>query len=844
MSQYADYTANSTTDTGKANQLTFSSKLQYTVSNLLNDSSFENGTAAWTGGTVSTASAYYGSKSLAVTGSATKAVGSLAAESTYTFSAYVKTGASASAKLQISNGTDTVYSDSLSANTDWTRLEVSCTATAAQSITVGIQATGTAYLDCVQLELAPTASRYNLVDNGDFTNGLNSWTSDTVDSSVVYTSTSGSTSAAPQLDGNCVTTTGDPENKHRLKQTINISGKAGDTFVFAGWAQADSAPVFDGAGSDGTRYFCVAATFQYASSTDQTVAAFNPGNETQWQYVSGVMVAEKDYTSIVIQVSYNYNANSAKFDGIQLFKEEFGSSYAYDDDGNVTSVTDILGKKTTYTYNSDQELTKETLPSGLVYHYTYDDYHNLVKTITAEGSTKVQTKNYTYDSYGNLTLEKTKQYNVDAPISTVSYTYSTDFNRLESVTDATGKTTYYGYDANTNVLKWVQYPEDTADTRTEYTYDEMYRTKTASTTTDIGSTLCAIYTYTDDQLTQIQTPSTKYTFNYGTFGLRTSVMVSNVTLATYTYTSDRNKYLETLAYGNGDSVNYTYDNMGRVTAQTYEDGDTVTYTYNNSGALARVYDSATNTTTTYYYDFLDRTMKYVESSGSNTHSVGYEYDELNRLAALVETINGTEHKTEYTYDEHGRVETVTDGTATKTNTYDVFDRLSQQSTVHTAQDGTEVTVKTDTYTFTSPAQDYTSGQVATHTVTTGATTTTYTYTYDGNGNILTISDGTNTTSYVYDSANQLLRENNQGQNYTYTWHYDNAGNILSKKEYAYTAGTLGDPTETVTYTYGDFEWGDLLTAYSGQAITYDSIGNPLTDAPGPTPGSMGGSWPP
>jgi len=30
------------------------------------------------------------------------------------------------------------------------------------------------------------------------------------------------------------------------------------------------------------------------------------------------------------------------------------------------------------------------------------------------------------------------------------------------------------------------------------------------------------------------------------------------------------------------------------------------------------------------------------------------------------------------------------------------------------------------------------------------------------------------------------------------------------------------------YTYGDENWKDLLTSYNGQAITYDSQGNPLT----------------
>ena len=85
------------------------------------------------------------------------------------------------------------------------------------------------------------------------------------------------------------------------------------------------------------------------------------------------------------------------------------------------------------------------------------------------------------------------------------------------------------------------------------------------------------------------------------------------------------------------------------------------------------------------------------------------------------------------------------------------------------------------------------------------------------------------TTYVYDSANQLIRENNQAGNFTHVWTYDDAGNILSRKEYAYTTGALGAPTDTVTYSYGDSNWGDKLTSYDGKTITYDGVGNPLSD---------------
>ena len=103
---------------------------------------------------------------------------------------------------------------------------------------------------------------------------------------------------------------------------------------------------------------------------------------------------------------------------------------------------------------------------------------------------------------------------------------------------------------------------------------------------------------------------------------------------------------------------------------------------------------------------------------------------------------------------------------------------------------------------------------------------TYTYTYDENGNILSVSDGVNTTSYTYDALNQLTKEVNQAAGMTWEYTYDNGGNITSRKEYDNTTGAL---VSQVGYTYGDTHWGDLLTAYNGKTITYDGIGNPLND---------------
>jgi len=476
-------------------------------------------------------------------------------------------------------------------------------------------------------------------------------------------------------------------------------------------------------------------------------------------------------------------------------------------------VVDLQKQTTSYDYDQNSNLTQVIQDNKAKMTYTYDDYHN-VKTAKTE---EELTYSFDYDTYGNNIRVSTA---VDGVTMESTAEYSSDGNRMVSATDALGNETLYGYNEVTNMLEWVQYPEDDENNRTEYTYDKMYRMASADCTTDTGLEFGVAYTYTGDNLTAIATPTTTYGFTYGDFDLRAGVTVGGVNLASYSYTDDRNHYLSALDYGNGNRVQYTYDDQGRVIKQTYEDKDTVTYLYDNDGALSTVTDSESGITTTYYYDFTDRTMKYVETGTDFSHIVGYEYDVKNNLTKVKETINGAETTTEYGYDDDNRVISATTGDTAVAYTYDGFGRGSQQVTKHG-----ETTVKTDSYTFQSkPDSTTTSAQVQKHTVVVGGVTKEYTYEYDGNGNITSISDGTNTVSYTYDSANQLIREEITGA-YRHSWTYDNAGNILTRTEETWENDAWGQPV-TVNYTYGNENWRDLLTAYNGQEIEYDQIGNP------------------
>ena len=106
------------------------------------------------------------------------------------------------------------------------------------------------------------------------------------------------------------------------------------------------------------------------------------------------------------------------------------------------------------------------------------------------------------------------------------------------------------------------------------------------------------------------------------------------------------------------------------------------------------------------------------------------------------------------------------------------------------------------------------------------------YSYDKAGNLVMISESTGDFSklveYAYDSQNQLTSEayykSGEAKAYlTYYYTYDTAGNLLTVSQKKGNTTTL-----LQTYTYGDAQWHDLLTAVNGQAITYDASGNPLS----------------
>ena len=616
---------------------------------------------------------------------------------------------------------------------------------------------------------------------------------------------------------------------------MTVSGTAGDIFTFGGWAKAATVPL-DSASmetrTDYPRRAGIAVTLYNGTTAAGT--SYVPVNEDvhYWQFLSGKLTATGDYTSVEYAFVYENNGNEAWFDGAQLFREPFDYVYTYDDDGNLTSVKNPDGTTTTYTYvEGTSDVATITMPGGGQYSYTYNDNHQLTRSVTATG---LQT-DYGYDAYGNSTSVTIRPQNDTGAAIRSDSTYTADGNMLASTTGGDRNTVTYSNDTDRSLVTAVT---DAKNAVTSYSYDSMRR-QTGVTGAD-GSSVSSVYA--DDYLTSLShsggDSSTTYNFSYGVAGLSTAVKIGETwTLVSNSYNTGAWTLAQQL-YGNGLWWKYDYDAqtddlLRRYTNLSDTGGIGYAYTYDSRGQISKIEKKSltlengaitgeTLVTAEYYgYDAMDRLTRIVVTDGTNLISdIAWTYDADQNVTAITTRVNnnGTLRTDTYaySYDDDHRPTNTTYGSVSESITYDGYSRVTGKTVQNSGN-----TVLSTSYAYRDIDAEHTTTQVSSLTNTFGGNTLSHSYTYDANGNIL--SDGS--TTYAYDSLNQLVWEYNTAAGKAWNYAYDLGGNILSKTEYDYADGQTTNPV-TVSYTYGDAVWRDLLTAYNGEAITYDGIGNP------------------
>lgn len=609
---------------------------------------------------------------------------------------------------------------------------------------------------------------------------------------------------------------GDPSKEKRLSQTIEITGKAGDTFVISGWGAGNSVPLKE------NRKFGLELEFTYTDGTKEAFSANFTGDSNQWQYVNKPVVAKKDYTSIKASYVYGHNANKAYFDGLSVFKDEYWPSFTYDDDGNVVSCTDAREKETTFGYDTNNNITKITTPTGAEFEYAYDDKHRITSAVTATG------KKYTfeYDNHGNITSHKIVDTENEANFICSKYVYTSDGNYPLNNTDYFGKEVAFEYNLSTGNLDSVT---DVNGKKTSYTYDEMGKLLTVSKPNTINgaeTTVTQTYTYEKDRIKTIRHNDMDYVFTYDDFGNMTKVSVADRVLVTHTYAM-KGTQLEKSVYGNGQSVHYEYDVFDRVIRKTEKDGNGNTlqdlkYIYDHEGNLALVGDySGIGPVNRYHYSL---SGKLAMEDDTYDNFTKYTYDTEDRLTAVENKSLDVIRTSRYGYDADDReVQTTTIGGKHLNTEYDSLGRIIGQTL--------DTTTPFETIFAYRAAADGSATPVV-ESMNNGGKNIAIQYHDDGNIKQITTDKGI--VSYEYDSLGQLLRVNDAFNNKTYIYVYDAGFNMTSEKIYAYTTAETptGNPTSQRVFSY-DSTWKDQMVSCDGKVMSYDGMGN-LTSFDGVT----------
>jgi len=410
------------------------------------------------------------------------------------------------------------------------------------------------------------------------------------------------------------------------------------------------------------------------------------------------------------------------------------------------------------------------------------------------GTSRLQTT--AVDARGGITRTfadvrgQTTAVSEDDPATWTSYAYDA-IGQLTEVTDDKGNRTTAKYD-NLGRRTLVDSPDNG---RIQTTFD-----LTGNAVKKDTAQFAAIsYTYDFDRLIKVTYPSYEendVTYTYGAAGVagNGAGRVVKVDDAAGTIKREYGPQGETVketrtvaSYGREGSytTQYRYDAFNRMLGMTYPDGENLTYHYDSGGLV----DGATGVKGANTYPYLtglqyDKFGQRTLLTTGNGTRTSYTYDaEDRRLAALQASLATGEQfqNTTYTYDASGNVTSMANSTATPTTqsfAYDPLNRLTASTGQYGTANSYALTMSYDRIgNITAKSQQQSSPAVQTvalavagnayayqgaqpHAPTTIGTAK---YKYDANGNLTTVTNGSDKRQLVWDEENRLACVDDKSQ---------------------------------------------------------------------------------
>jgi len=300
------------------------------------------------------------------------------------------------------------------------------------------------------------------------------------------------------------------------------------------------------------------------------------------------------------------------------------TAYNYDHRGRLTILTDPMGWQETYAYDNADNMISKTDRNGHATVNAYDALNRLINT-TVNGGGKSESVSYSYGKTGSQVSESNA--NV-----TVTNLYD-DAGRLVKQTEPNGVTKDYTYDQRGNRLTFVLRHNNAVTLSQSYQYDSMYR-------------LQNVY----------ESGALQATYGYDANGNRSSLAYPNGTSTAYTY-NDANLVTNLVNKQNGaviSSYAYTYYTDGNQATKTENTGRVTAYAYDGLGRLTNETETTAGTAIIrgYAYDAYGNRSQTTVTEPDGNYTIAYAYDANNRL--LTETKTGTKTDvTKYSYDRNG-----------------------------------------------------------------------------------------------------------------------------------------------------------------------------------------------
>ena len=684
---------------------------------------------------------------------------------------------------------------------------------------------GTAYLDDIQLEEGEIANYYNMLENGDFHNGLEGWEVSAHDKNGNEYS---NVASVVTLDGGvkALKIASNPDLDISVDTTLKVNGignlsedRVGDLYNLSFWYKNEGLPK-SGSGMEYSN--SVLLSFYYTNIPEDMGYGLDPiglpSHNDEWQYFSAPFPADSlyNYDTIALTIFSNYNANNLYIANITLSKDiEQSYNYHNSENGNLEGIRNMDSSHTSFTYDENNQLTsmfnplgnnfkfeydntvtdrvlKGISPSGISNEILYDDFGNPIKTLinnvnpdqdVIDGKTyyirlKGSQKYWDSNFITNEISLKEDNCSHDAYL----LTKEGDYYRIKSgeeyvtlINNSIGLTKLINDDSlfrlflqNNN--SYIIIPKTKDNTLLEHNL-ACVNDKLSLKTEDTKKSEEQFYFEDIDTQLFIESKA-EYTLD-GKFVTKTIDSLNKVT--TYDINTT-NGLTKSITDANNITMYYTYNSKDQITKVQKENKE-VNYTYNTNNLLSKI--TSNNKEYNFTYDnFLNAKQVKI---GDNITLITNNYE--NNNGNLLSSVYGNGDTFSYTYDELDRIKTMTNDINTYTYHYDNLGNLAKITSLNENYDYY--------YDLSSRISKYIANNFNIE------------YDYDSNNNILKKEYTLNnqeTVTFEYNTDDAITKVTFDNNNLNYT--YDYLGRLTSKdingnQKIEYTYITNGNKTSTV-----------------------------------------------